>query len=197
MTYLVDMPQQLRTFAYAVGFGFFIGVLYDVFRLVRLLICGGKNKAFFVSDLLFALAAAFLTFLFALTLLNGGIRGYVLFGELLGFLIYYISFGTFVVRVTDKIAATLRRALQALFHAIAKPFLALHAACRRIYAKIVQKAQKRARFSAKKSKIHLKNIRDLLYNHQEQVFSGDELSPDGERDGKCKKKNPKKEKAKT
>lgn len=197
MTYLVDMPQQLRTFAYAVGFGFCIGVLYDVFRLIRLLVCGGKNKAFLVSDILFALVAAFLTFLFALTLLNGGIRGYVLFGELLGFLIYYISFGTFVVRVTDKIAAALRRAFQTAFRVIAKPFRALYAAIRRIYAKIVQKAQKRARISVKKSKIHLKNIRDLLYNHHVRVFSGDEISPDGERDGKRKKKRPKKEKAKT
>lgn len=197
MTYLVDMPQQLRTFAYAVGFGFFIGVLYDVFRLIRLLICGGKNKAFLISDILFALVAAFLTFLFALTLLNGGIRGYVLFGELLGFLIYYISFGTFVVRLTDKIAATLRRVFQTVFRVIAKPFLALHAAIRRVYAKIVQKAQKRARISVKKSKIYLKNICNLLYNHHDEVFSGDEMSPDGERDDKRKKKQSKKKKAKT
>lgn len=197
MTYLVDIPQQVRTFAYAIGFGFCIGILYDVFRMLRLLLCGGKNKAFLVSDILYALVAAVLTFLFALTLLNGGIRGYVLFGELLGFLIYYISFGAFVVRMTDKITAFLRRVFGRIFRAIAKPFRALYVACKRFYTKNVQKAQKRASFSAKKSKIHLKNIRDLLYNHHVRVYSGEEVSPDEESDGKRNERHKKKKKAKT
>lgn len=197
MTYLVDIPQQARTFAYAIGFGFFIGILYDMFRLLRLLVCGGKSKAFLVSDILFALASAVLTFLFALTLLNGGIRGYVLFGELLGFLIYYISFGTFVVRMTDKIAAFLRRVFGTVFRVVSKPFKALYAVCKRFFAKNVQKAQKRASFSAKKSKIHLKNIRDLLYNHPVRVFSGEEVSPDDESDGKRNERHKKEKKAKT
>ena len=56
MTYLVSGPQQVRIFLYAVGFGFFIGIVYDLFRTLRLMLSGGK-KAFIVSDILFSLAA--------------------------------------------------------------------------------------------------------------------------------------------
>ena len=74
MTYLVSLPEQLGTFAYALGFGFFLGIFYDLFRAVRMLFSNGK-KAFFAADVLFALFAAFLTFLFTLTVTSGSIRG--------------------------------------------------------------------------------------------------------------------------
>ncbi len=196
MTYLVGIPQQAKIFVYAVGFGFLIGVLYDVFRTLRLLFGGTKKKAFLISDIVFALAAAFLTFLFALTLLNGSIRAYVLFGELMGFLIYYVSFGTFVIRLTDKIAAFLRRVFTRIFRLIAKPFLALYKILKRFYTKNVQKAQKKAKFSAKKSKFHLKSIRDLLYNQHVRVSSEGDVSPFDESDGK-NDESKKKKKAKT
>ena len=53
MTYIADVPQQVTAFLYAVGFGFLIGLLYDVFRAVRHAVSDGK-KAFFISDVLFA-----------------------------------------------------------------------------------------------------------------------------------------------
>lgn len=196
MTYLVGIPQQAKIFAYAVGFGFLIGILYDVFRTLRLLFGGSQKKAFLISDILYALVAAFLTFLFALTLLNGSIRAYVLFGELMGFLIYYVSFGAFVVRLTDKIASFLRRVFARIFQCIAKPFLALRKILKQFYTKNVQKAQKKAKFSAKKSKFHLKSIKDLLYNQHVRVSSEGEVPPIDESDGK-NGKGKKKKKAKT
>ena len=104
MTYLVSLPEQLGTFAYALGFGFFLGIFYDLFRAVRMLFSNGK-KAFFAADVLFALFAAFLTFLFTLTVTSGSIRGYVLFGEVLGFFVYYFSLGVLFSRFFDKFVA--------------------------------------------------------------------------------------------
>ena len=86
MTYLFSSGAQIRIFLSAVGFGFFLGAVYDGFRILRLLF-QKTDRAYRVSDLLFSVTAGFLVFLFVLTTLNGQIRGYVLLGILLGFLL--------------------------------------------------------------------------------------------------------------
>ncbi len=179
MTYLVSGPEQIRIFLYALGFGFFIGILYDIFRALRVLLTNGK-KAFLVSDILFSLAAGFLTFLFALARLDGNIRGYVLVGELLGFVIYSVTFGVFFSRLTDRIVAGFYRFLGAL----AKPFLRLLRRIRRFFQKNVEKAQKKTQNSVKKSKFHLKSTKGMLYNLHVRVSSGVKKSSQDESDGK-------------
>ncbi len=179
MTYLVSGSQQIRIFLYALGFGFFIGVLYDLFRALRLMLTNGR-KAFIVSDILFSLAAGFFTFLFALSRLDGNIRGYVLMGELLGFLIYSVSFGVFFSRLTDRIIRTVYR----FFAAIAKPFLYIYGKLHRFFRKSVEKLRKKANFSVKKSKFHLKSTKGLLYNLRVRVSSDAKKSSCNESDGK-------------
>lgn len=197
MTYIADIPQQVTAFFHAVGFGFFIGVLYDVFRAVRRLFSDGK-KAFFVSDVLFAFSAAFLTFLFALTVHDGSVRGYVLFGELLGFLVYYFTVGVLVMRFFDKMIAALRRIANAVWRFFSRPILRFAAFYRKTWMKNVQKAQKKSKNSAKKSKFHLQSVRQLLYNQFNRVPLGENYDSDTESDGKKHEgKNKKKKKAKT
>lgn len=179
MTYLVSSPQQIRVFLYAVGFGFFIGILYDLFRALRLMLSDGK-KAFIVSDILFSLAAGFFTFLFALSRLDGNIRGYVLMGELLGFLVYSVSFGVFFSKLTDRIV----RGIYRFFAAIAKPFLYIYRKLRRFLRKNMEKARKKTNFSVKKSKFHLKSTKGLLYNLRVRVSSDTKKSSCNESDGK-------------
>lgn len=179
MTYLVSGTQQIRTFLYAVGFGFFIGILYDLFRTLRLMLWNGK-RAFFLSDILFSLAAGFFTFLFALSQLDGNIRGYALFGELLGFLVYSVTFGVFFSKISDRIV----RALSRIFHTIAKPFLYLHKKSCIFFRKNVEKVRKKANFSVKKSKFHLKSTKGLLYNLRVRVSSEAKKHSRIESDGK-------------
>ena len=150
MTYLVSGPQQVRIFLYAVGFGFFIGIVYDLFRTLRLMLSGGK-KAFIVSDILFSLAAGFFTFLFALSRLDGNIRGYVLMGELLGFLVYSVTFGAFFSKLTDRIVLGIYR----FFKMLAKPFLYIYRKLR----KFLRKSAKKNEFFSKKIKIPLEKYK--------------------------------------
>lgn len=178
MTYLASSPQQLRTFLYAVGFGFFIGILYDLFRTLRLMLWNGK-RAFLISDVLFSLAAGFFTFLFALSQLDGNIRGYALFGELLGFLIYSVTFGVFFTKLSDRFVRMLSRVV----HILLKPFLYLHGKVCRFFRKNVQKVRKKANFSVKKSKFHLKSTKGLLYNLRVRLSSETNANARDESDG--------------
>lgn len=179
MTYLVSGPQQVRIFLYAVGFGFFIGIVYDLFRALRLMLSGGK-KAFIVSDILFSLAAGFFTFLFALSRLDGNIRGYVLMGELLGFLVYSVTFGAFFSKLTDRIVLGIYR----FFKMLAKPFLYIYRKSRKFLRKNAEKLRKKTNFSVKKSKFHLKSTKGLLYNLRVRVSSNAKKSSCNESDGK-------------
>lgn len=196
MTYIADIPQQVAAFFHAVGFGFLIGLLYDVFRAVRHAVSDGK-KAFFVSDVLFAFSAAFLTFLFALTVHGGSVRGYVLFGELLGFLVYYFTVGVLVMRLFDKIIAAVHRFFRAVLHIFLTPLKRFAAFCKRFFAKNVQKAQKKSKTSVKKSKMYLQSVRHLLYNQNDRVSSEGEVYAQTESDGKKRHGKKKKKKAKT
>ncbi len=196
MTYLVSLPEQLGTFAYALGFGFFLGIFYDLFRAVRMLFSNGK-KAFFAADVLFALFAAFLTFLFTLTVTSGSIRGYVLFGEALGFFVYYFSLGVLFSRFFDKLVAFFRGFSLRVYRVVRLPFLRFGKWFAAFFKKNVQKAQKKADFSVKKSKILLKNTNDLLYNQRVKLYSRGKRSRKDEREvrvhasQKEKKKNTK------
>lgn len=163
MSYIVGLREQTFNFILSLGFGFLAGVLYDVVRTVRMMISNGK-KAFMIFDIIYAVFAAILTFIFSLVITNGTIMGYVIFGELLGFFIYYTTFGVFVIKMSDKITAFLKKIFKAIFKAICCPFKWTFEHLRRILGKISQKSRKKAEKAVKKSKFHLKVYNKLLYN---------------------------------
>ncbi len=66
-------------------------VLYDLLRALRKI---GVNTFFMVAlaDILLWIFYAFATFIFLMATTNGEIRGYILFGELIGFVLFRLSF---------------------------------------------------------------------------------------------------------
>lgn len=85
MDYIVGMPRQTTNFLLSLGFGFCIGVLYDVVRTIRL-IFGGGRRTVLIFDILYSAFAGLVTFIFSLVITNGMVMAYVVFGEMLGFL---------------------------------------------------------------------------------------------------------------
>ena len=83
MDYIVGMPRQTTNFLLSLGFGFCIGVLYDVVRTIRLIFGGGKRTVL-IFDILYSAFAGLVTFIFSLVITNGMVMAYVVFGEMLG-----------------------------------------------------------------------------------------------------------------
>lgn len=108
MDYIQGISAQAEIFLYSLGFGFLLGILYDVFRTVRKIISDSGAFVFFMDFLYFAVCA-FLIFCFNLVVDSGRIRIYVMLGHVLGWLIYYFSFGAVAVRVSNAVTAFLRR----------------------------------------------------------------------------------------
>ena len=143
----VAIAAQTRLFLMSFGFGFLLGVVYDLFRIARLTVTRGKAAVFVMDVLYFFLAV----FIFMLAFNSGEIRFYLLLGIVLGFLIYYFTFGAFVLKWSNRIICALRRLLRFLFRVISAPPRAVFRLFRRLGGKI------RARLPARlKSKIVLK-----------------------------------------
>jgi len=141
---------------YSITVGAFLGVLWDIFRILRIAVYGKQKKmlqcpiklpsdvndvkkalsfyhrqnafsfagiSIFISDLLFSITAA-LTVILLLFHINGGeIRGFALFGALIGFIIYYFTVGRLTVFFSDLIIKATKRLIFFIFSVTFKPLL--------------------------------------------------------------------------
>lgn len=157
--YMLTIADQTRLFLLAIGLGFLLGVVYDLFRVVRMAFTM-RRAGVFIQDVLFFLVCAAVTFVFLLAVNQGEIRGFIIAGEVLGFLIYYFSLGLLAMRVSSFLV----HATQRIFHLISVPFRALMRLLKRLFGKIGISVKKTSKKIAKKSKFNLKHDKTLLYN---------------------------------
>jgi spore cortex biosynthesis protein YabQ len=143
--------------------GFLLGVLYDILRAMRLSFTKSKIALVFFDILYFVLFGV-ITFLFILTLNKGEVRSYIIVGELIGAVFYYISFGIAVIKFTDKAILALKRFYALLFKVISAPFKLL----KRIFLKSTQPIlsffKKTEKKSSKIRKKLLPKLRLYVYN---------------------------------
>lgn len=87
-----------------------LGVLYDCFRLLRLMFPAGRGMVFWQDGFFFLLSAAAL-FRFTLRLCSGQLRLFVLMGCLLGFFLYYGTVGALVYALAGRVMSGIREAI--------------------------------------------------------------------------------------
>lgn len=159
MDYIQGIAAQTENFLYAFGFGFLLGILYDVFRTLRMIISRSKGFILFM-DLLYFAVCTFLTFCFVLAVDSGRIRAYVALGEILGWLVYYFSFGAIAMRISNSVVSLITR----LFSAVFKPVKRLVNRFLRKFGKFEDFCKKNIRKSDKKLKFNLQKYRGIVYN---------------------------------
>ncbi|MBO5230802.1 MAG: spore cortex biosynthesis protein YabQ [Clostridia bacterium] len=159
MEYIQGLTAQTQIFLYSLGFGFLLGILYDVFRTLRTVISNSRGFVLFM-DLLYFAVCAFLIFCFNMVVAGGQIRIYIALGELLGWLIYYFSFGAIAIKACNAVSAFVKR----FFGIIFKPV-------KMIIRKIGQKTRRFANFNKKiirkndkKAKYILQKYKGIVYN---------------------------------
>lgn len=159
MVYIQGVAEQTRLFLLSIGFGFLLGILYDVFRTVRMIISNSKGFVLFM-DLLYFAFCTFLNFCFILTLDYGKIRIYIAIAELLGWLIYYFSFGAIAIRVSRLASRLIKR----FFWLIGKPFKFVLRKIKQLSVIIIRFFKKIFRKSTKKTKFNLQKRQGMVYN---------------------------------
>ncbi len=112
-----------------------------------------------IFDILYSAFAGLVTFIFSLVITNGMVMAYVVFGEMLGFFIYYITFGVFAVRFSERVTETVKGFFIKIFKTLSAPFLKLFGFFKRVFGKIFTKKSKKSGKSGKKIKNPLETMR--------------------------------------
>ncbi|MBE6769589.1 MAG: hypothetical protein E7548_02410 [Ruminococcaceae bacterium] len=93
----INIAEQTVSFFISLALGGFFCLFYDLFRAARK-VHSFKPFLVFVSDILFFTVCAVITFCFLLSLTEGFIRGYFIFGILLGFSAVFFSISRFFLK---------------------------------------------------------------------------------------------------
>ena len=94
----IDFYIQSQAFLYSLLFGVGLGMLYGVFKFIRVAFLSTKT-AVIIADIIFMLIASIALFLYSLAMLYGYVRIYIVFGALCGFLAYRFSLGKLISRI--------------------------------------------------------------------------------------------------
>lgn len=158
MDYIQGLAAQTEIFLHALGFGFLLGIIYGVFRLLRMI---SDSKGFVIfSDLLYFAVCTFLAFCFILVTDSGNLRIYVMFGIVLGWTVCYFSFGAIFAKTSKSII----RMLKDVFGVVLRPFERLYKSFLQKMRKNTEFCKKNVRKSDKKVKFNLQKYIGIVYN---------------------------------
>lgn len=153
--------QQLRLFLLSCAFGIPIGIAFDIFRVIRMLVRHNKIAAALEDILFFCLYGVFLM-CFTITAARSEFRFFYCLGNFLGFVVYYVTAGTVVTNILKKIIFLIKKLLSKLLEPVLKKFVLLYEKIRSIFVGTLQNMKS----SKKNSKTPLIDDSDLLYNNR-------------------------------
>ena len=132
--YSFSITDQLRVFAESFGFGFLLGAAYTLVYFISGLFASFKKRVI-ICDIIFSFLAVFMLFTFVIAFNYGKIRFYSILGIVFGAAVYFLSFGGFLNRFTDKLLLGMRRALSLIF----RPFKMICKIFKRLYINLKRK----------------------------------------------------------
>ena len=126
------MFSQVQIFLISCVFGFFLGVIYDVLSINRIFF-KNNNYNIFLQDIIYFGIAGTLTFLFILSINSGEVRFYILFGELVGVAVYYVTLrkilNKFIFLFTMIIVKFIRKIYRIIIYPLFIPIKKLRLFC--------------------------------------------------------------------
>lgn len=161
--YTVAQSEQLSIFFAALGFGFLLGILYDITRAIRLTFTKSK-WAIVAFDILYFVLFAFLTVLFIIAMNKGEVRFYIIAGQVIGWLFYYFSFGIAVIKFTDYLVTAIKRIFAFLYRVLTAPLSLVLKCLNHIFNKMCFLFKKTEKKSSNLRKKHLPKLRLYVYN---------------------------------
>lgn len=130
-----EILKDLITLLWSCAVGVGLCIFYEILKSVRLSF-KLPTAITITLDILFSIISAVVTFCLALVRCNGYIRGYVIFGEIVGFIaLRLLSFGvihkifsvifSIINRIVLRISTVFHRVSDSLFNKIIKSFVIL------------------------------------------------------------------------
>jgi len=155
----VTVAGPVILFGESILLGAALGLLYDVFRILRISFKNGK-VLIFLEDVLFFTVATIVSFLFIVLQNDGVLRAFLILGELLGAVLYFFTVSLVILKAATGIVHGIRTLLFWIYRIFFSPFV-------RLFCWIFKKCGKIGTFFKKlfqTQKKHLKACRQVVYN---------------------------------
>lgn len=164
--YMALAPSTLLFF-YSILAGAVLGVIYDVFRILHIA-CPPKRIGIIAQDITFALICIIVTLVFLQFFTNGALRFFVLVGEFIGFLLYYLTIGVIVIKTAKVIINIVKKIIYVIIWPFRKIFGWFFSKLSPILNRLAQKLRKILKTTKKRLLFYL----EILYNNKKwHIFS--------------------------
>lgn len=156
----INIADQTITFLLSLAMGCVFCLLYDCFRILRI-INNYSKTAIFIQDILYWIICAFLCCCFLIIRCSGEIRGYVLVGSLLGWIIFRLTLSVLILALAKHIL----RFARWVYSKVSKPVKALFKFIRKKYRAISKFLRKMILKMFNNTKKLLKVKKHIVYNY--------------------------------
>lgn len=154
-----SFSEHTQLFIYSCISGAILGIVYDIFRTFRI-IFPHNSLLVMIEDVLFAIIYVIFTVSFTSAFARGEFRIFYIFGNILGFTLYFFTIGRIAVLVIRKLIGIITNLILFLF----RPFCLIYALmCKKFHKKFGSFNE----FFLKRIKIfffHLIDMPRMLYN---------------------------------
>jgi len=161
----ISVQRQTAYFLLSVVLGAGLGVVYDLFRVLRILFPpAAKPLPAAVQDILFWIIYGFCLFCYSAAVCGGQLRFFMLLGSLIGFTLYIVTLGSLITGILRRIVTAFYRILRKVYSYLFEPIVNLfRKLCQKIHAFFVRnhKNVPNRKISVKK---HLQNAVRVVYN---------------------------------
>ena len=93
----ISLISQISFFLVSAVIGAALSLLFDVFRVINIILRFNTKRIFF-EDVTYFILCAVMTFMYLLVVAQGEIRFYIIVGETVGWLIYRFSIGRLIYK---------------------------------------------------------------------------------------------------
>lgn len=165
----LSLSAQTAYFLWSLVLGLVLGILYDIVRATRMVLHAGRVHVM-ISDIVFFTICGVLTSLFALPFNKGDVRGFIIFGEAVGFLTYRLTLGSVMGKMYAALARVLRGFIQKMRNFLEKLFdFLLKAIARLVYniSVVIDKLRKKIAHRKKQRAAQANAKRRKRQSHKE------------------------------
>lgn len=167
-----SVSQQTSFFLMSVVLGAALGVVYDFFRVFRIVFpLAAKTAAVAVQDIIFWLIYGFCIFCYGTIVCRGEIRFYVILGSLVGFVLYILTLGNLVTGIIRTVVTAFYKGLRKVYSFTIEPIVKLlRNICQKASPVFVGSHENKGNTAGSAKKL-LKNAAGLLYNKKAKLGS--------------------------
>lgn len=188
----ITVARETWLFFCSILLGAGLSVGYDFLRVLRLQ-TKHRPAAVSLEDLLYFLLCAAVTFGFVLKDNRGAVRGYILVGQLLGWVCWHLTLGEWTVRLVDAVVRVVRRLLMFGAKVVLFPLRIFLNPFLRLAARLCKGLSLASKKVIQKGKYGLKHKWMMLYNltSRFQTARPKEEETDGKTAQRTRRSHPK------